>query len=81
MLRNTLDNGRIISHTLLFLLIITLIGIYLYRVRRRNWLIVISAGTLAHLVFDEMWRTPETLFWPLFGFAFQRLEDLTYWLQ
>jgi len=81
LLRNTLDNGRIFSHTLLFLLIITLIGIYLYRARRRNWLLVLSAGTLSHLILDEMWRTPETLFWPLFGFAFQRLEDLTYWLQ
>jgi len=81
LLRNTLNNGRIFSHTLLFLLIITLIGIYLYRTKRRNWLLVLSAGTLAHLVFDEMWLTPRTLFWPLFGFTFQRLEDLTYWLQ
>ena len=80
-LRGTLNNGRIFCHTLLFLLIITLIGVYLYRTRHRNWLLVLSGGVLAHLIFDEMWLTPGTLFWPLYGFAFERLEDLTYWVQ
>ena len=81
LLRNILNNGRLFCHTLLFLIIITLIGVYLYRTRHRNWLLVLSAGTFAHLIFDEMWLTPETLFWPLYGFAFERGEDLTYWLQ
>ena len=79
-LRETLNNGRIFCHTLLFLIIITLIGVYLYRTRRRNWLMVLSGGVFTHLIFDEMWLTPKTLFWPLYGLAFERLEDLTYWL-
>ena len=79
-LRGTLNNGRIFCHTLLFLIIITLIGVYLYRARHRNWLMVLSGGVFTHLIFDEMWLTPKTLFWPLYGLAFERLEDLTYWL-
>jgi len=79
-LRETLNNGRIFCHTLLFLLIITLIGVYLYRTRHRNWLMVLSGGVFTHLIFDEMWLTPKTLFWPLYGLAFERLEDLTCWL-
>ena len=81
LLRNILDNGRIFCHTLLFLIIITLIGVYLYRTRHRTWLLVLSAGTFAHLIFDEMWLAPGTILWPLYGFAFERREDLTYWLQ
>jgi len=79
-LRETLNNGRIFCHTLLFLIIITLIGVYLYRTRHRNWLMVLSGGVFTHLIFDEMWLTLKTLFWPLYGLAFERLEDLTYWL-
>ena len=76
-LRGTLNNGRIFCHTLLFLLIITFIGVYLYRTRHRNWLLVLSGGVFTHLIFDEMWLMPGTLLWPLYGLAFERLEDLT----
>ncbi len=69
-LREALGHGRIFSHTLLFLIVLTLFGYYLYRHRSRNWMLVLAFGTLAHLVFDDMWRFPKTLFWPFFGSAF-----------
>ena len=76
--RDTFSNGRIFCHTLLFLIVITLVGLYLYRSRKKIWLLVLSFGTFTHLVLDGMWLTPQTLLWPLYGFSFERL-DLNNW--
>ena len=78
--KETFSNGRIFCHTLLFLIIITLTGLYLYRRRSKTWLLVLSFGTFTHLVCDLMWRSPRTLLWPIYGFAFEKL-DLTRWIQ
>ncbi len=56
-----LNNGRIIAHTLLFSLVLLLIAS-----KYRNFLIV-PLAFLIHLIQDEMWNEPETLFWPLLG--------------
>lgn len=75
----TFSNGRTVSHTLLFLVLLSLIGLYLYRVRGRGWLLVLSFGTLMHLILDQMWRTPATLLWPFAGISFERVSiDLTH---
>jgi membrane-bound metal-dependent hydrolase YbcI (DUF457 family) len=76
----TFSNGRIFCHTLLFLIVITLGGLYLYWSRKKTWLFVLSFGTFSHLILDMMWLTPRTLLWPLYGFSFERL-DLTFWIQ
>jgi len=78
--RETFNNGRIFCHTLLFLTLITLTGFYLYQNRSKTWLLVLSFGTGMHLVQDQMWLYPQTLFWPGYGFAFEKL-DLTHWAQ
>lgn len=72
--RETFSNGRIFSHTLLFLIIITAVGIYLFQQHQRVWLLTLSFGTFTHLILDEMWQTPQTLFWPFLGLAFARIE-------
>jgi inner membrane protein len=72
--RETFSNGRIFCHTLLFLILITLVGLYLYWNRKRTWLLVLSFGTFTHLVLDLMWLTPRTLFWPLYGLSFERVD-------
>ncbi len=77
--RETFNNGRIFSHTLLFLILITLAGLYLYRRRAKLWLLTLSFGIFTHLILDEMWLAPRTLFWPFLGFAFER-ADLTDWM-
>ena len=44
-------------------------------------MLLIAGGTLVHLLLDEMWLTPRTLFWPFFGTAFPREEaTLTEWV-
>lgn len=78
--RDSLSNGRIFCHTLIFLLVITLVGFYLYRAHRKTWLLVLSFGTFTHLICDQMWLTPQTLLWPVYGWTFQK-HDLSYWLQ
>lgn len=77
--RATFSNGRIFSHTILFLALISIIGFYLYQRHRKTWLLVLSFGTFTHLIFDQMWLTPHTLLWPLYGFAFERIE-FTNWI-
>ena len=78
LLRETVGNGRIFCHTLLFSVALGISGAYLYRWRGRNWLAALAAGSFMHLVLDQMWWDLPTLLWPLYGFAFQRVE-LTGW--
>ena len=78
-LRGTFSNGRIFSHSLLFLVMISLIGFYLYKHRTKTWLLVISFGTFTHLILDQMWRDPHTLLWPAFGFTFEK-GDVSEWI-
>ncbi len=80
--RGVFANGRIICHTLFFLIILSLAGIHLYRRRRKNWLLVLSFGTFTHLIFDQMWLSPHTLFWPLYGWSFPKYANVGFacWL-
>jgi len=78
--RDTFSNGRIFSHTLLFLVVIALVGLYIYRRHGKLWLLVLSFGTFAHIMEDEMWLYYQTLLWPLYGFVFKMI-DLTNWTQ
>jgi membrane-bound metal-dependent hydrolase YbcI (DUF457 family) len=78
--RSTFSTGRIFCHTLLFLILITIAGIYLYRSRTKLWLLVLSFGTLIHLLLDQMWLVSRTLLWPLYGFHFPP-EDVSEWGQ
>ncbi|MFC1905905.1 metal-dependent hydrolase [Chloroflexota bacterium] len=77
--RESIGNGRIYAHTLLFLIAISIAGFYLLRSRRHIWLIVLVFGCLLHIIEDEMWMMPKTLFWPFMGLTFDKL-DLDYWL-
>lgn len=80
--RDTFSNGRIFSHTLLFLTLITIGGLFLYWTLRKNWLLVLAFGTFFHLVLDEMWATPQTLLWPLYGFSFPKIDfEFVSWLE
>jgi inner membrane protein len=75
----TFSNGRIFAHTLLFLVLISAAGYYLYKSRRQWWMLTLAAGMFMHLALDEMWQVPTTLFWPLMGFNFPQLE-LNEWI-
>jgi len=56
-----LNNGRIVGHTAIFAIALLFVGL-----RYRNFP-TISLASMLHLVEDEMWNEPETLFWPFFG--------------
>jgi membrane-bound metal-dependent hydrolase YbcI (DUF457 family) len=77
--REAFSNGRIFSHTLLFLVVLTGIGFFLYKRYRQVWMLTLAAGTFSHLVLDAMWVAPATLFWPAMGFTFEK-ETLENWL-
>src|SRR4030043_267174 len=57
--RDTFNNGRIFSHTLLFLIVISAVGFLLLKKYRYKWMLALAAGTFAHLVLDEMWQVPD----------------------
>jgi inner membrane protein len=74
----SLGSGRIYTHTLLFLILIILAGLLLYRLKHTTWMLVLAAGTLAHLLLDEMWKFPKTLLWPVMGLEFEK-SDVAGW--
>ncbi len=71
--RESISNGRIFCHTLLFLLLITLGGIIVLRRSHRNWLLVLALGTFSHHILDGMWQQPRILYWPVLGLTFPRV--------
>jgi inner membrane protein len=64
------DNGRIFSHTLFFAFVILLASFFIYRKSKSLWALPVGLGVMTHLVFDQMWQSPQTLLWPSMGFAF-----------
>lgn len=75
-------NGRIFSHSLLFLLVTIIAGLYFYFVQKKTCLLYLAFGVLMHLALDFMWQTPRTLFWPFLGWHFPIYAqgDLKGWL-
>lgn len=67
--RQLLNAGRLFCHSLLFLVILSLAAVYFYRSRGTTWLIALSFGTFIHLILDCMWLMPQTLLWPIYGWA------------
>lgn len=59
-------SGRDYAHTLLFNLVILIGGLVLIRYRK-SWLLILSLSSFMHLILDQMWNSPEVLFWPLLG--------------
>jgi len=69
---STISNGRTISHTLLFSLTLFVIGLYLYDKKSEIRILSLALGSFFHLMEDQMWKTPLTLFWPLLGWSFPK---------
>jgi membrane-bound metal-dependent hydrolase YbcI (DUF457 family) len=69
---STIANGRIVGHTLLFSIFIFLMGLYLYEKRRDVRVFSLAIGSFFHIIEDQMWKTPKTLFWPILGLKFPK---------
>lgn len=70
-LAETIGSGRIFAHTLLFGFMLALAGYYLYT-QGKPKLLIIAGASFCHLLEDQMWNTPEVLFWPLLGSEFPK---------
>lgn len=67
LLASTLDNGRLVAHSLGFMLVLLIAGSLLLR-GRRPWLaLVLALGVLSHQLLDAMWRDPPAWYFPLLG--------------
>lgn len=71
-LASTFSSGRIIGHTLLFSLLLFMVGLYMYERRRDIRVLSLTAGSFLHLFEDRMGSDPQTFLWPLFGWSFPR---------
>ena len=72
----TFNNARIFAHSLLFLFVIIIVGLVVFRVQKKLWGFCIAYGVLTHLLLDAMWLEPVTLFWPLLGFKFNQYQEM-----
>jgi membrane-bound metal-dependent hydrolase YbcI (DUF457 family) len=70
LLANSLANGRIYGHTLLFFFLVLITAYYFYKKNNNANLLIILAASFMHLIEDRMWMTPQTLIWPLMGWQF-----------
>ena len=81
MFRETFNSGRIFSHTLLFLVAATVVGLIVKRYSGKTWGLALSLGTFSHLILDEMWVMPVTVLWPMFGIVFEKYEyEIDNWM-
>lgn len=71
----TFNSGRIIAHTLLFVLGLYALGLYRwYRSGKIGWLTVAEC-CLLHDVLDTIWTIPQTFLWPFLGWGFYVKPD------
>lgn len=63
-------NGRTIAHTLLFLAFLLISGLSFLIYKKNPCIFILAAAYGGHLIFDEMWKYPAVLFWPVYGLSF-----------
>ncbi len=62
-----LGSGRLIGHTLVFLLILIIIGLSLISIGLYWQMLTLALADALHLIEDRMWEQPAILLWPLLG--------------
>lgn len=67
LLRATIDNGRLFTHSLLLCLLLLLIGRLLIYRGRGPLFMGLGAGVLSHQLLEAMWTQPELWYYPLLG--------------
>ena len=76
----TIANGRIIAHTIIFSLIFFLVGYFLYRRSKDARILYISGATFFHIIEDRLWTVPQIFFWPMYGWKFPHGTPEDYWV-
>ena len=59
-------SGRAYGHTFLLNMVLFVCGLILIKYKQ-SWLLIISLGSMLHLILDQMWKNPVVLWWPLLG--------------
>lgn len=72
-----LGNGRVVAHSLLFVVLL-LLGALAWRRSAGPVLSLLALGSAAHLALDRLWMDPDTLLWPLLRFRPER-QDVSDW--
>ncbi|NLZ30421.1 MAG: metal-dependent hydrolase [Methanomicrobiales archaeon] len=67
LLAGSLNSGRIVAHGLLFLILLSIAGIALWRWRGSFALLAVAAGVASHQILDTMWASPVAWYFPLLG--------------
>ena len=66
----SIASGYLIGHTLVFVIVIFIVGYILYRQRGDSRIVQVAGASFLHLVEDRMWRIPVNLLWPVLGWKF-----------
>lgn len=67
----TFKTPRLFGHSMMFAFTaMVLVALFTRRGPVRKQWILLAVGLLLHLALDAMWRSPETLWWPFFGWDF-----------
>jgi len=69
---DTFGTGYLFSHTLLFVILLFLVGYLVNIYKKWSFMLLLGFGTFVHLILDFMWKEPHVLLWPLFGFTFEK---------
>ena len=83
-LKESLGNGRIYSHTLLFLLFLLGIGLFFWCKYKLSCFLVLAGASLFHHILDGMWLSPVTFLWPALGWSFKKGDPenwLLHWMK
>lgn len=75
----TLGSSRNLGHTILFLLVLFLLGLFFLKKRADFRLLLVAYCSTIHLALDRMWERPQVLFWPFLGYKFSH-SDPTEWI-
>jgi hypothetical protein len=68
--QESINNGRIFSHTLIFIIVFVIV--FSSIVGKLWW--IYCYPVIIHQIYDMMWLEPETWFWPYFGWRFNAFD-------
>src|SRR5271157_778232 len=74
---SVLQTGRIFGNTLPFVAALACLGMYVNKKYHTTAVELFALGSLIHIALDQVWKVPQTLFWPLLRWEFPKydLED------
>lgn len=63
-------SGRLFAHTLVFVIVVLAVGYLYFRKHGDCRIMLVGGACFLHLLEDQMWKVPQTFFWPVLGWEF-----------